>query len=73
MRILEQSGSFDPKAVAVLLEAFNGVVTELGLQATKEREKAATLVIQLARGQADLDAAKLREGTLALIRNGGEP
>ena len=69
-RMLEQSGSFNPEAVAALLEAFNGVVTELGLQATKEREKAATLIIQLAQGQTDLNAAKLREGAVASIRNG---
>ena len=69
-RMLEQSTSFNPEAVAVLLEAFNGVVTELGLQATEEREKAAKLIIQQALDQTNLDAAKLREGTVALIRNG---
>jgi hypothetical protein len=68
--MLEQSGSFDPEAVAALLGAFNGIVAELGLQATEDRERAATLIIQLALGQADLDAAKLREGAVALIRNG---
>jgi hypothetical protein len=66
--LLEQSGSFNPEAVAVLLEAFNGAVTELGLQATEE--KAAKLIIQLAVGQTGLNAAKLREGAVALIRNG---
>jgi hypothetical protein len=69
--MLEQNGSFNPEAIAVLLEAFNGAVAELGLQATKE--KAATLIIQFALGQTDLNAAKLREGAVALIRNGGEP
>ena len=69
-RLLEQSGSFNPEAVAVLLEAFNGAVTELGLQATEEKEKAAKLIIQLAVGQTGLNAAKLREGAVALIRNG---
>jgi hypothetical protein len=47
-RMLAQRGSFDPKAVVVLLEAFDRVAAELGLQALAEREKAAKLVIQLA-------------------------
>ena len=50
-RMLEQSTSFNLEAVAVLPEAFNGVVTELGLQATEEREKAAKLIIQQALDQ----------------------
>jgi hypothetical protein len=69
-RMLEQSGSFNPEAVATLLGAFNEVVAELGLQATEDRERAAKLIIQLALGQTNFDAAKLREGAVALIRNG---
>jgi hypothetical protein len=70
-RMLDQSGSFDPKAVAILLEAYNAVVTELGLWETPERERAAKLIIRLAQGQTDLDAAKLRDDAAA-VRKGSE-
>ncbi len=70
-RMLDESGSFDPKAVAIMLEAYEGVVADLRLQAADEREKAARLVMQLARGQADLDTASLRNGVTDLIRNEG--
>src|SRR5271157_1649478 len=36
-----------PKAVAVLLEAFDGVVAELKLRTTSERERAAKIIIRL--------------------------
>ena len=68
-RMLDQRGSFDPKAVALLLESFDRVVDELGLQAPAEREKAAKLVIQVALGQPDLDAVKLRDDVLNLMLN----
>lgn len=70
-RWLDESGSFDPKAVATMLEAYDGVVADLGLQAADEREKAARLVMQLARGRSDLDSASLRSGVTDLIRNEG--
>jgi len=70
-RMLDQSGSFDPKAVAIMLEAYGGVVADLGLQATDEREKAARLIMQLARSRSDLDMASLRSGVTDLIRNEG--
>jgi len=69
--MLDQSGSFDPKAVAIMLEAYGGVVADLGLQATDEREKAARLIMQLARSRSDLDMASLRSGVTDLIRNEG--
>jgi hypothetical protein len=69
--MLDESGSFDPKAVAIMLEAYDGVVADLGLQATDEREKAARLVMQLARSRAELDTAALRSGVTDLIRNEG--
>jgi hypothetical protein len=69
--MLDESGSFDPKAVAIMLEAYDGVVADLRLQAADEREKVARLVMQLARGRADLDSASLRSGVTALIRNEG--
>jgi hypothetical protein len=68
-RMLDDNRNFDPKAVAILLEAFDGVVTELGLRAPLEKERAAQLIIRLALGQPDLDAAALRDGTAALMRN----
>ena len=68
-RWLDESGSFDPKAVAIMVEAYDGVVADLRLQATDEKEKAARLVMQLARGRADLDIASLRNGVTDLIRN----
>ena len=67
-RLLNESRTFDPKAVAILVQAFNGIVTELGLQAPAEREKAAKFIIQLAHRQPDLDAAKLRADAAALMR-----
>jgi hypothetical protein len=68
-RMLEEGGTFDPKAVAILLEAFNGIVVELDLRTIADREKAAKIVIKLALGHANLDAAKLRDDALALKRN----
>jgi hypothetical protein len=56
--MLDESGSFDPKAVAIMLEAYDGVVVDLRLQAADEREKAARLVMQLARGSGGLGFGK---------------
>jgi hypothetical protein len=71
-RTLNQSRSFDPKAVAILLEAYKGLVGELGLRATAEKERAAKLIIELAQDQTDLDAVKLRDGVAALMLNESE-
>jgi hypothetical protein len=68
-RMLDDNRTFGPKAVAVLLEAFNGVVAELGLRSRAEREKAAKIVMRLALGQTELDAATLRARAVAAIRN----
>jgi hypothetical protein len=65
--MLGESPYFDPKAVAILLEAYDGAVAELGLRTLAEKEKAARVVLQLALGQPDLDAAKLRAGAAALM------
>jgi hypothetical protein len=62
------AASFDSKAVAVLLEVFNDLAAELGLQTAAEREKAAKIIIKIAQGQSDLDAAKLRTEATALMR-----
>jgi hypothetical protein len=67
-RMLEKARSFDPKAVALLLEAFNETVAELDLRTAADREKAAKIVVRLALGRADLDAAKIRHDAIGLIR-----
>jgi hypothetical protein len=58
-RILNESRSFDPKAIAILLEAFDGVVAELSLRAPAENVRAAKLIIRVALGQEDLDVELL--------------
>jgi chaperonin GroEL (HSP60 family) len=68
-RILDERGSFDPKAVAILLKAFEGVVAELALWAPAVRAKAANLIIRVALGQKDLDVAGVRNRTIVLMRN----
>jgi hypothetical protein len=68
-RMLEHGGSFDPKAVTILLEAFRAIVAELDLRTVVDREKAAKIVIKLALGQAKLSATNLRNDALALMRN----
>jgi hypothetical protein len=70
-RLLDESGSFDPKAIAIMVEAYDGVVADLGLRAADQREKAARLVVQLARSRVALDTASLRSGVTDLIRNEG--
>jgi len=65
--MLNQSRSFDPKAVAILLEVYNGLVGELGLRAAAEKERAAKLIIALAQDQTALDAVKLRDSVAALM------
>ena len=66
--MLDESRNFDPKAVAILLEAFEGIVAALGLQTDVDREKAAKIVIRLSLGQTSLDAAKIRESAVATMR-----
>jgi hypothetical protein len=65
--LLSENRSFDPEAIAVLLEAYDGAIAELGLRTLAEKETAARIVLQLALGQTDLDVAKLRAGAAALM------
>jgi hypothetical protein len=51
------------------LEAFDGVVAELELRTRADKEKAAKIVIRLALGQNNLNAAKLRDQAVAAVRN----
>lgn len=67
-RMLDEARSFDPKAVALLLEAFDGVVADLDLRTDTDREKAAKIVMRLAHAQATLDAGKLRDDAVGLMR-----
>ena len=70
-RMLEEGRSFGPKAVALLLKAFDGIVAELDLRSAADREKAAKIVMRLALGQARLDGAKLRHDAIGLMRKEG--
>lgn len=71
-RMLEGSGSFGPSAVAIPVEAYDGLVAELGLKAPDEKERAAKLIIRLSQGQTELDAAKLRnEAANVMLNEGG--
>ena len=72
-RMLEKGRVFEPKAVAVLLEAFDAVVAGLELRTVAEKEQAAKIVIRLTIGQENLDSGKLRAGAVALMRNENGP
>ena len=67
-RMLDDNRTFDPKGVALLLEVFDDVVAALDLRTDADREKAAKIVMRLAHGQTELDAAKIRAEVLRLMR-----
>jgi hypothetical protein len=67
-RILGENRNFDQKAIAILLEAYDGLVAELRLRTIEDRESAARAVLQLALGQTDLDATSLRDEAVVLMR-----
>jgi hypothetical protein len=67
-RMLDVEGVFDPKAVAVLFDAFDGAVAELGLRTDADRERAAKIIIDLACGRATLDAETLRHEAVGLMQ-----
>ena len=72
--LLGEKRSFDAKDASILLRAYDGAVAELGLRTVAEKEAAAKIILRLALGQPDLDAAKLRAGVAALmIRKGKAP
>jgi hypothetical protein len=70
-RMLGDNRSFDPKAVALLLEAFDEIVADLDLRIEADREKAAKIVMRLAHGQTEIDAAKIRAEVIRLMRREG--
>ena len=70
-RLLDESRACGPKANAILLEAFDGVVAELGLQTNADKERAAKIIIRLALGQHSLDTAKIRDRAVIAVRREG--
>ena len=70
-RMLNDNRTFEPKAVALLLEAFDEIVAALDLRAAADREKAAKIVMRLAHGQAEPDPAKIRAEAIRLMRKDG--
>ena len=69
--MLNDNRTFDPKAVALLLEAFDEIVADLDLRTAADREKAAKIVMRLAHDQAEIDTAKLRAEVVRLMRKEG--
>jgi hypothetical protein len=67
-RLLDESRAFDPKAVAILQEAFNAVVGELNLRTNADKERAAKIVIRLALGQHRLEATTIRDQAIIAVR-----
>lgn len=67
--LLGEGRSLDPKDVAIMLGAYDGVVAELGLRTLEEKEKAARIILQLALDQRDLDAEKLRAGVSVMMQS----
>jgi hypothetical protein len=72
-RILGESRNFDPKAIAIPSEAYDGMVNELGLRTLEDRESAARHIMRLALAQVALDATKLRDEAVALMRSESAP
>jgi hypothetical protein len=70
-RMLGDNRSFEPKAVALLLEAFDEIVADLDLRIDADRKKAAKIVMRFAHGQTELDAAKIRAEVIRLMREEG--
>jgi hypothetical protein len=66
-RLLE-GRNFDPNSIKVLVEAFNGVAVDLDLRTLADRERAARIIIDLARAQTTLDAGELRDDAVRLMQ-----
>jgi hypothetical protein len=63
-----EAGTFDPKTVALLIEAFDAIVAELDLRASADKERAAKIIIRLALAQKSLDLARLRDRAIIAVR-----
>ncbi len=70
-QMLNDNRTFDPKAVELLLEAFDEIVANLDLRTAADREKAAKIVMRLAHSLTELDAAKIRGEAVRLMRKEG--
>ena len=70
-QMLNDNRTFDPKAVALLLEAFDEIVADLDLRTAADREKAAKIVMRLAHSLTQLDATKIGAETVRLMRKEG--
>jgi hypothetical protein len=57
----------------MVLQVFGGLVPELGLRETSDKERAAQLIVEVAADGADVDAASLRDRVGALIRDENDP
>ena len=68
IRRMLEGGTFEPKAAALLIEAFNAVVAELDLRAGADKERAAKIIIRLAHAQRSLNAAKIRDQAIIEVR-----
>jgi hypothetical protein len=71
LRRMVEGGGFDPKSIVLLLEVFDEIVVDLDLRTDADREKAAKMIIRLAHGQPNLDAAKIRADVVRLMRKRG--
>ena len=63
-----EGGVFDPKSIVLLLEVFDEIVAKLDLRTGADRRKAAKIVMRLALGQSTLDATKIRDEAVRLLR-----
>jgi hypothetical protein len=71
MPLRRMGGVFDPKSILLLLEVFDEIVVNLDLRTNADQEKAAKIILRLAHGQPNLDAAKIRASVARLMRKGG--
>ena len=70
-RMLNDNRTFEPKAVALLLKAFDEIVADLDLRTEADREKAAKIVMRLAHSQTEIDGAKIRAEVVRRMRREG--
>jgi len=68
LRRMLEGGVFDPKSIVLLLEVFDEIVAKLDLRTGADRRKAAKIVMRLALGQSTLDATKIRDEAVRLLR-----
>jgi hypothetical protein len=62
-----KQGAFDPEAIQVMSDALEGVVRALGLSGEAEKQRAAAIIIRLAKKKSELQIARLRDETTKLL------